>query len=591
MPRRVDIRVADNTEFDPSYIGFREEGVYLPETLEEYKELWEKIEGERTAGHYETWRAFMRLWSAADLYFFVVFVLKVGREAWHAYRHEPTFWHPSYLDFARTVQFEGSRAVFIASRRYGKSSFITLGDNVQRKCLDPNDATCIFSLTRELAEDHLEPIRLELRENKLLRDLWNDRFYFDPDKANAPFGIKEGVRIKRVSSRLEESFEARAFATRLPTGLGYDRRYYDDVEADSTVQSDVSMETAEERYVSSQDLRSSGGDDINIGTYYHPHGLVRKWHTEYGRRLFLTPGEDLSEEARDGLPPEEAGPLGGRPGHGFTRQQLFDIWQDKGCDRRMVARASYGRQIACDPLAGEGSRFNRALIRRFKEDPLEVARRGTLYILQDPASGTVKDGEITVGEDPCATLVFSLMPDKTYWWIDGWMMRVPPAKRKRKTYDTLLHWKNQGYVAALRIEQYGQAEYCQQQISYNRQRGEWTRIEKCADNALSKRDREWERWDEILAAGFYVPVGGIWTEDEDGQPFDLVEHFIENELMQFPKPTSDHCLDAGGLVREPAKGTDVLPLDWPAPRKSREDLALEARSAPQVASMGAGGVL
>lgn len=588
MRRKVEVRVAGNEEVDPSYVGFRDE-IYLPETLEEYAQLWEAIERERKEGHFETWRALMRLWSAGDLFFNTLFVIKAGRDAQNAYERRPQFWHPTYIEFARIVQFEGSRGVFVCTRRYGKSTFITLSDNIQRKYRDPNDSTCIFSLTRELAEDHLGPIKTELRENELLRTIWDDRFYWDPEKAKVPFGLKEGVRIKRSTSRIEESFEARAFATRLPTGLGYDRRYYDDVEADSTVSSEVSMETAEERYVSSQDLRSSGGDDINIGTYYHPNGLVRKWHTEYGRRLFLYAGEDLSETAREGLAPEEAGPLGGRPSHGFVREQLWDIWKDKGCDKRMVARASYGRQIACDPLAGEGSRFNRALIRYYEDDPREVARHGTIYICQDAASGTVKDGEITVGEDACFTFVWLLRPDKTFWWIDGWRQRVPPAKRKKMTFATLLEWKAIGYVAAIRIEQFNQ-EYCQQQIEYNRQRGDWTRIEKCNDNRLSKRDREWERWDEILAAGFFVPKGGMMREDEDGQVFDLVERFIEDELMAFPKPLSDHGLDAGGLILEPPS-KEVSVLDWPASRRDRdmEDQFRRREVGPQ--SMGMGGIL
>jgi hypothetical protein len=589
MRRRVEVVVADNTAVDRDYEGFRDE-IFLPETLPEYKELWAAIEQERTAGNAERWRALMRLWSAGDLYFFVLFVLRVGQEAWSAYRHEPQFWHPSYLTFAREIQFEGSRAAFIATRRFGKSTFGTLGDNMQRKLRNPNDSTCIFSLTRELAEDHLDPIMAEMKDNALLKGLWDDRFYWDPEKAGAIFGLKDGVNIKRVSSRPEKSFEARAFATRLPTGMGYDRRYYDDVEADSTVQSEVSMETAEQRYVSSQNLRSSAGDDLNMGTYYHPGGLVRKWHKEYGRKLFLYAGEDRSEGARAGLLPAEAGPMGGRPRHGFTREQLFDLWKDAGCERSMMGRADYGRQIACDPLAGEGSRFNRALIRTYDEDPFELASWGTIYVCQDAASGTVKDGQITIGEDACFTWVWLLRPDKTFWWIDGWRKRVPPARRKELTYQTMLQWNSVGYLAAGRIEQYGQSEYVQQQLVYNWRRDLFVRIEICNDNSMSKRDREWERWDAILAAGFYVPKGGMHREDEDGNSFDLVEKFIEEELGEFPKPLSDHGLDAGGLIMEPAR-KEVLPLEWPAARRRAEYDDHGPPRQPSTQSLGAGGVL
>lgn len=585
MPRQVDVEVKDNLGVDPEAEGFRDT-IYLPDTLEEYRELWGMIERERTEGSYQRWRALMRIWSAGDLFFFVLFVLKVGREAWSKYRHEPQFWHPSYLELARVIQFDGSKAVIVASRRLGKSTFATLGDNMQRKLRDPNDATCIFSLTRELAEDHLTPIMTELRENDLLRETWSDRFFWNPlDASGVPFGLKTGVRIKRRSSRAEESFEARAFATRLPTGMGYDRRYYDDIEADTTVQSDVSMEVAEERYISSQDLRSSGGDDINIGTYYHPGGLVRKLHKEYGRKLFLFAGEDLSVK---NVPPDKAGPLGGLPSHGFTREQLWDIWKDKGCVKSTLARASYGRQIACDPLAGESSKLNLKLIRRYDEDPREIAPHGTIYVCVDAATGTVKNGEITVAADACFCWVWLLHPSKTFWWIDGWKKRLPPAKRKLEIFRTAQEWNAISHVAAIRIEQYGQAEYVQQQLVFNWERNLFLPVQICNDISSSKRDREYERWDALLAEGVYFPRD-MWREDEDGNPIDLVAHMLENELGEFPKPLSDHGLDAGALIKEPVRG-EVTPLEWPASR--RDAFFKELRGdRPTVASLGVGGAV
>lgn len=591
MPRRVEVRVQDNTSFDPSYEGFREE-IYLPEDLQGYAELWRYIEAAKERDYHE-WKALMRLWSAGDAYFNVMFLLRVGREAYNDYRDEPHFWHQSHIEFSREVQFNGDDALFIASRFFGKSTHITLGEPLRHVYLNPNFSTCIFSITRELAEDHAGSIQTELRDNVLLKDVWGDRFYFDPDQAKGiPFSVKDGMRTKRSSSRPEETFEARAFQTRLPTGMHYDLRIYDDVETEANVSSEVTMQQAEERYVSSQDLRSNIGKQRVLGTYYHPGGLLRKIDREFGRRLVLFPGEDVSEEGKlwGKEHPEEAGPLGGRPANGFTRDQLFGIWNDKGADRRILGRISYGRQIACDPLSGESTRLNTKLVRYYEDDPLEVAALCRIYVCVDTASGTMRDGEEVLGEDPNFCWVWGLHPSRTFWWLDGWKMRLLPSKRLKKIFDTVLYWNTVSEVAAVRIEQYGAGEQCQAQRRYNLQNNLWVPVHKCHDHTKGKREREFERWDTLLAEGVWFPKHGLWREDENGQGFDLVEQFMDDELTQFPKPLSDHGLDAGGLILEPVRpGSEVTELEWPSRKRDRfKDAPRQERYA---STLGAGGVV
>ena len=97
MPRRVDVIVAPNTGVDPSYEGFREI-IYLPDDLQGYAELWRAIEQVRTEEPYPVWKAAMRLWSAGDWYFRLMFVMSAGRDAFNTFRNEPHFWHPVHIE-------------------------------------------------------------------------------------------------------------------------------------------------------------------------------------------------------------------------------------------------------------------------------------------------------------------------------------------------------------------------------------------------------------------------------------------------------------------------------------------------------------
>jgi hypothetical protein len=184
MPREHLVVVADNLAVHPSYEGFRGT-IWLPDTLQQYAELWRTIEALRSRGPsgYAEWRAMMRLWSAGDHFFRLVFVLTAGRDAWSPYRGEAHFWHPTHIDIARWCQFGDHDASYlVASRGLGKSTHLTLNDDIGQKLLNPNHASVTFSHTREFAEKHLGIKMEELRKNDLLKELWNDRFFEDPDE-------------------------------------------------------------------------------------------------------------------------------------------------------------------------------------------------------------------------------------------------------------------------------------------------------------------------------------------------------------------------------------------------------------------------
>lgn len=591
MPRTVDVSVADNFAVSPAYEGFKAR-IALPDTLQDYAELWRTIEALRAEtltrkGAYEEWKAMMRLWSAGDWYFRLMFLLMAGRDAKRWARQgtpaeelKPHFWHPTQIELARWCQFgDHSTEYLIASRGLGKSTHLTLNDAIGRCLLDPNVGTVSFSHTREFSLKHQSAKLAELRHNDLLTEIWDDRFFANPDEDALMFSLKDGVNCKRATARMEATFAAYAFIDGLPVGLHFDDRYYDDIEVDSTVDepnAEAKMDKVIERYISSQDLVSGQARKHVCGTYYHPNGPMRRLETQFGMVPKVWAAEDLKNRPSD---PVQAGPGKGTPLHGFTAEELWFRVNEKGGINNAKTMRSYGRQQLCDPLAGEQATLDKDFVQRYDYSRvLEIASRCNIYITQDPSPGT---------HDPTWTWVWGLHPDGNFYWLDGLRARMPPSRRKAETYLLGLKWNGVGNLVEFRIESFGTATYADEQREYNDSQGMGIDLVACADQKQNKRDREYEAWQPPLYGGLLRFPESMWRENEFGKPVDLVGYFLDFELGMYPQPATDDGLDGGGLLW--ARAGIAPPLQWPQPKREKrpyEDLPRgESEHAPFAAGI------
>lgn len=526
--------------------------IVLPDTLADYEDLWRDIEKLRDSDP-DAWRHAMRLWSAGDLYFLGMFLLSMG-QVWDPYWERPRFWCQEHLEFARWVQFDSKGSVLIASRSFGKSTWTTFARNLQTKLQDPNRTSFIFSYIREAAEKHLGRIVQEITDNRELVTVWSDRFHATVDlykQCNS-----KAVLLPRTVSRPEATFEAHAFISKLPTGSHPDERWYDDIEEEQSVSSVEAMEKLEAQFTSSQNITSPVRWAMVVGTYYHPNGKMRKLHVEDGWTLKLLPGELLPKDGEAKRTDEGAGPMGGTPYY-FHPTELADMLRVMGGRTRPKAVREYTMQIACDPVAGEPNRLARERVMFYDEDPLELAKTGTLYICVDPSLGT---------KDPTWAWVWRLGVDRRFYWVGGFRKRLLPAARKHALYLLALEFSNLGDLVEMRVEEFGQSDYIGPQKEFHEQRNFDLEIEKCCDNQKAKNDRIWERWQPRLEDARIVFPRHLWSTDENGERIDLVAYFLDFELSQFPKPYTDDGLDAGSLIWE---SEDKLgELVWPTRQRS-----------------------
>jgi hypothetical protein len=553
------------------------EEFYLPVSLEEYRQLWETITGYFQRKEFDTWRALMRLWSAGDHVFLLLFISSAGRHAWSEFRGEPHFWHPVHIEMGRLIQFgqpDGTSiddTLIIGARGLGKSTHFDV-DDIRHKLVDANHASAIFSLTRDLATKHLNTIATEIDSNDILREIWPDRFWRDAEERRSAgvvsWGAEKGYTIKRTSARPEPSFGAYSFEYQLPAGMHFDMRRYDDIEADRTVNSELSSKTIEDRWVSSQNLSSSRRQRRVTGTYYSASGLMVRLETDYQLKTWLFAGE---EPTTDPVPAVERAPMGGKAANGFTIPELWRRLKDAGGAEQsedgiwrktsnQAALVDYGRQTRCDPIAGEATRLSVDEIGYYEGEGREHLQGAHVVVCADCSVGM---------GDPTAIWAWMLTKEKEFWWVDGEKRVVTPSERKHLLHEVCQRLINFGaIVVQLRLEQFGQAQYVQDQEEY------WAampsfpapRIVKCNDNRSPGRGegkvhRIYERWQPQLSGGRIFFPKRMMRKDERGVTIDLVHYFKTFELGKFPSPKIDNMLDAGGLIWEdPAR---VGPLPWP----------------------------
>jgi hypothetical protein len=542
--------------------------IALPVSLGEYGELWRDLEAMRTSGRKQEWAANMRLWSAADHYFLLRFVLMAGRDAWSKHRNEPHFQHEAHLGLARRIQFgDPDNAVLIGARTFGKSTHL-IADDVRHKLNDQNDASTWFSLTGKLSEKKIAAIQRELEENQLLIGLWPDRFWRNAEErpSSVKWSQRDGLSIKRTTTRPEQSFEAHPFERSLPTGTHPDGRYYDDIEGDAS-------DDLDDRWVSSQRLHSDNPRRRVTGTYYRTNGMMVKLGMStdrggYGLATWLYPGEDLSrpEPNRD-----LAGPLGGTPANSFSREALWAELALTGGARRdeetgewrmtgnKLARRDYSKQIACDPTAADTGKLNWSLIKRYS--PIELARwrrYSTAMICADPSRGI---------EDPTVIWVWLLTPERHFLWVDGEMKMLAPRARMALVFQVCAKWQAIAQQTQLRIENFGASEAYERQVEHHEAEGFVIETINCHDTRKSKIARAYDRWQPPAADGRVYFPEEMRREDENGNMIDLVAYFKEREWDPFPQPHTDNMLDAGGLAWEAEER--VGPLPWPAPRREK----------------------
>lgn len=516
--------------------------IELPTEVDEYREIDSLMESYSRRSQ-SLWHEAMR-WMAKNDLFYLATRIGTTRGLVNRTNGKPIFNRQFILDRCRELEVAEHNVPDVWGRGMGKSTLKTKYRSIQLALNDPNSATCIFSYQRNAAMAHLRSIRDELTMNDLLKMLFEDVLFWDPDAPGQGGGaktwsLKDGLVVRRSSSRTEGTFEAHVLS-KLPTGRHYDRLVWDDIEDDQAVSSEEQIEKLHRQFGQSANLKSiSGGEPVRsiTGTFYHSKGIMATLVRKNPEKARLYPGEDLSKKGD--------GPMGGTPIY-YSVTEL-DQWYSDINDPRI-----YSMQIACDYKAGEHQTLDVEKLLVYPADPLDFGRGCYTYICVDPSLGR---------GDPACIWVWGTTPDRRFAWLDVVCKRLAPSQRMEEIWRVASKWSDVSLgVMEIRIEEFAQADYCQPQQEYNARLGMGIPVTKCCDPTKSKIDRIFERWQPHLDASRILVPERMITTDEEGKSFDAVDYFKTFELGEMPKPHTDNYLDAGSLIWEPPKKSGVLKI-------------------------------
>ncbi len=427
------------------------------------------------------------------------------------------------LDRCREVQADPDDRLDLWAREHYKSTIITLGKTIQDILNDPEITVGIFSHTRPIAKKFLRQIKREFESNQLLKELFPDVLWDNPDKQSPKWSEDDGIIVKRKSNPGESTVEAWGLVDGQPTGKHFSLLVYDDVVTDKSVTTPDMIEKTTDALGLSYNLGAHGGKRRFIGTRYH-------FSDTYKTVIERGTAKPRIHTATD------TGDMDGNP-----VLLPAEVLAQK---RRDMGPYIYGCQMLQNPKADETQGFKREWVKKYKN--VGKAEGMNKYMLVDAASEKKRSSDYT------AAWMIGLGSDGNAYVLAMVRDRLSLTQRANLVFDWHREWK----PTQIRYEKYGlMADIEHIKDRQERENYRFPIFEvggQTPKNDRIKRLIPWFEQGKILFPETYTRT------DYQGKVNALVHVFIEEEYMAFPVPLHDDMLDSLARLMEPE-----LPLVWP----------------------------
>lgn len=435
------------------------------------------------------------------------------------------------FDRCRDVQKQPSGHIDLWAREHYKSTIITFAKTIQDILASHGDdapvereATVgIFSHTRPIAKGFLRQIKREFEGNKLLLELFPDVIWADPEKDAPKWSEDDGIILKRKGNPKESTIEAHGLIDGQPIGKHFTHLIYDDVVVPASVTTPEMMMKTMEALAMSYNLGTMGGVKRFIGTRYHFNDAY-KTIMERGTAIPRIHAATID------------GTMEGEPVF-LTREALNEKRRDQG-------PYIFSSQMLLNPKADETQGFKREWV---EDRHRGVTKDGmNVYLLFDPASGKKKTSDYT------AAWAVGLNQDNKIYVLDMLRDRLNLPQRTKLMMD----WHRKYTPMQVRYEKYGKdadIEHIKEEQARQNYRFEITEV----GGSTPKNDRI-KRLIPYFEQHRIMLPRTLHKTMYDGKTVDLVDAFVEEELMGFPVATHDDMLDALARLFEPE-----LSLSWP----------------------------
>lgn len=476
----------------------------LPKSKDDYPKIIESLKSYSQ----EEQRVIMAELGRKDLYFFIIYIL--GRKDMAE--------HNWYFDRIREVQKEPNGRLDLWARGFGKTSIITHGMSIWDIMRNPETTIGIVSWSRRAAIDIVKAIKTELESNELLKELYPDVLYDNPEVQSPRWSDERGLIVKRTSNKREATIEGTGLDTQL-TGRHFDILVYDDIVSVNNVTSNEVIQNTTNALLTSFNLVSREGKKRFIGTRYHTVDT----YDYLIKNKIVKPR--IYPATIDGTPD-------GEPCEIITKEQLEE-------KRHEMTPFIFSAQMLLNPVSDDERRFNPQLFQYYDKASLDKLTKN-VYITVDAATSKKK------GSDYSALAVMAVDALDNVYLVDLVKDKLNLDERKKKLFELVLKYKPLvvGYERYALMADTDYIRKCQETENIR-----FPIVE--LGGKLSKIERVDRFVPTFSNRKFYIPES-LEYRDYEGKSHDLIQE-LKYEMINFPKGHDD-CIDAISRIKDPELG-------------------------------------
>ena len=443
----------------------------------------------------------------ADLFFFIVYIL--GRKDLN------TDWH---FDRIREVQAEPNGTLDLWFRGSGKTSIITHGMTIWNIMQNPEITIGICSWSRRAAVDIVKAIKTELESNELLKSLYPDVLYDNPESESVRWTEEKGLVVRRKNTKREATVEGTGLDTQA-TGRHWDIIVYDDIVSVNNVTSNEVIQNTTNALLTSFNLVSSNGQKRFIGTRYHAVDTYDYLIKNKIVKMRIYPA------TVDGTPD-------GEPVSILTKEKLEE-------KRREMSPFIFSAQMLLNPVSDDERRFNPNLFQYYDKQSIDKLTKN-VYITVDAATSKKKNSDYT------AMAVMAVDSLDNVYLLDLVKDKLSLDERKKKLFSLVLKYKPLavGYERYALMSDTDYIRKCQEQENIR-----FPIVE--LGGKLSKIERVDRFVPTFVNKKFYLPES-LEYRDYEGISHDLIQE-LKYEMINFPRGHDD-CIDAISRIKDPELG-------------------------------------